>query len=98
MNTLEHYVAASAVARKLRDFSDNDLAWIAWLSPPNMALVCERFETTENILRLAQVYEMARRQAFPSSAGRRDGREEHPCAALSSASPFDRPSLGAGRC
>ncbi len=65
MNALNQYVEASAIARKLRDFSDNDLAWIAWLSPPNMALVCEHLETTENVLRLAQVYEMARRRAFP---------------------------------
>ncbi len=66
MNTLEHYVEASAIARKLRDFSDNDLAWIADLSPPNMAWFCQRFETTERILRLAQSYEVIRRIAFPS--------------------------------
>ncbi len=66
MNTLDHYVAASAVARKLRDFSDNDLAWIAFLSPPNMSLVCAKFGTTERILRLAQNYEVIRRIAFPS--------------------------------
>ncbi len=56
---------ASDIARKLRNVSDGDLAWIAWLSPPNMALVCERFETTADVLRRAQVYETARRRAFP---------------------------------
>ncbi len=65
MNALEHHVSASAIARKLRGFNDGDLAWLAWLSPSNMALVCERFETTEDVLRLAQVYETARRLAFP---------------------------------
>ncbi len=66
MRYLQEDKLASDIARKLRDFSDNDLAWLAFLSPPNMALVCAKFGTTERVLRLAQSYEVMRRIAFPS--------------------------------
>ena len=66
---LRSYAAAS-LARKLRDFSDNDLCWIGYLSPPNLALVCRHFGTTKDVLLLAQSYEMRRRRASPTPRAR----------------------------
>ncbi len=66
MRYLREDKLASDIARKLRDFSDNDLARIADLSAPHIALLCAHFGTTERVLRLAQSYEVIRRIAFPS--------------------------------
>jgi hypothetical protein len=61
---LQEDADASAVARKLRDYSDADLDRIPTLSPPHLALLCASLNTTEIILGHAQRYESRRRQAF----------------------------------
>ncbi len=70
-------VEASAIARKLRGFSDHDLAWLEFISPPNVALICGRLKTTPHILMLAQQYETARRKAYSEIGGNdvADGRD-----------------------
>ncbi len=55
----------SMISRKLRGFSDHDLAWLEFISPMNVAIICGRLKTTPHILMLAQQYETARRKAYP---------------------------------
>ncbi len=63
---LEDDVVASRRAReKLRQFNDNDLAWMPHLSPTHLQLLCDHFECTPYIFSLAVRYEMHRRKAFP---------------------------------
>ena len=56
---------ASAVARKLRRFSDDELAWIPHLSEIHRMMVSAYFGCDEFILDMAQRYELARRRAYP---------------------------------
>ena len=64
MNYLSDDAEASAIARKLRGFSDTAVAWIEHLSSVNMDLICAVLDTEPHIMVLASRYEAARRRAF----------------------------------
>lgn len=55
---------ASAIARKLRGFSDDKIAWIEHLSSVSMDLICSRLGTSPRVMVLASKYEAARRRAY----------------------------------
>ncbi len=57
----------SALARKLRGFSDSDLEWFPYLSAAHQRLVCEHLATTPHLLLRAHAYETARRQTIRPS-------------------------------
>lgn len=58
----------SVVARELRGYSDADLARFPDLSPVHIAALCEFHGAGETLLRLAVIYEQARRKAFGAQA------------------------------
>jgi hypothetical protein len=58
---------ASAIARKLRGFSDNAIAWMPHLGSTHMDLICAKLDTIPYMLIMASEYEAGRRRAFPNS-------------------------------